>query len=120
MEEIREQTWNCGAVSATVTATLRGGTLTLRGDGAVVEYDNPKAAPWYDFRDSIVDVIVEEGVTSIEGHTLCDCLNLKSVILQCRNSVDAAYFDLSTFKGSDNLTLGGMIFMNLDEPDATV
>jgi hypothetical protein len=108
------QPWDCGTVPGRVTATLSGGTLTICGDGAVTEYDAPKDTPWYGYRDSITDVVVEAGVTSIEGYTICDCLNLKSVIIPCRNDKLLVYFDRRSFKGSDNLLFVNIIFKELE------
>lgn len=40
-----------------------GGTLTISGQGAMKS--DPKSAPWKDYSESVYQVVVEEGVTSI-------------------------------------------------------
>ena len=63
---VRAQTWNCGAEGSNVSATLSDGTLTVSGQGKMVDYDFPAPRPpWYDFKEQILSVIIENGVTSI-------------------------------------------------------
>ncbi len=56
-----ETSWVCGQVSA----VLEGDTLILSGTGAMEEYPSPSGYPWYTSKDSIVKVVVRDGVTSI-------------------------------------------------------
>jgi len=49
--------------SGSTEATLSGGTLTIRGTGPMADYSTN--SPWYGERASIVNVVIEEGVTSI-------------------------------------------------------
>lgn len=55
------------------------GVLTISGEGEM-EFEDGKA-PWYDEMDSIVKVIVNEGVTSIADEAFYSCRQLKEVEL---------------------------------------
>ncbi|GBU23358.1 hypothetical protein R80B4_03275 [Fibrobacteres bacterium R8-0-B4] len=41
------------------------------------EYE-PKAAPWYDLCETITAIVIEEGVTTIEGHPFWGCSGVMS------------------------------------------
>ena len=43
----------------------RNGTLIISGNGEMYDFDGEELAPWYDYRDEVVSVVVENGVTSI-------------------------------------------------------
>ena len=71
-------TYDCGVTPDTVTATLSPNgdgeetyTLTIRGNGPMVNYDGYKTssnnsyAPWYKKIPNITRLIVEEGVTTL-------------------------------------------------------
>ena len=59
------QSWEIGYPNAEdVTATLNNGTLTISGEGAMFDYDYGNF-PWYEHRNDITSVIIENGVTSI-------------------------------------------------------
>ena len=78
------QTWNCGANGSNVTATLdANGTLTISGSGAMADYQSPvNPAPWYaDYNDSIVSIVIEDGVTSIGDYAFTMCSNLTSATI---------------------------------------
>ncbi|MDR2578130.1 MAG: leucine-rich repeat protein [Chitinispirillales bacterium] len=74
------QTWNIGVGedSASVTATLSGGTLTISGTGEMADLLSP---PWHDDRDSITSLIIEEGVTTIGDFAFYACSLLTSVTI---------------------------------------
>ncbi len=66
------------------------GVLTIEGSGAMAEYDpwnyiydiGPGLCPpWFDYRESILEVVLPEGLTVIGGWAFFDCANLKSVNL---------------------------------------
>lgn len=52
------------------------GTLTISGEG---EMDN--STPWYDYKDSIKTVVIDEGVTTIAGDAFGFCGNITNVSL---------------------------------------
>ena len=72
----------CGANGANVTWTLdRDGVLTIRGAGAMYDYDGADALPWYDYRDQIKSVTVESGVTTVGNNAFRTCAALETVAL---------------------------------------
>ena len=85
-------TWNCGDSGGNVTATLKDAkTLIISGTGKMYDYRNDtlwsrKMVPWRDIKDSITDVLIEHGVTSIGSYAFNDFINLTSVTIP--NSVD--------------------------------
>ncbi len=59
---------NCGTSGheSEVTWTLTSdGVLTISGTGAMENYTNPTASPWYPYRNNFNSVVIESGVTSI-------------------------------------------------------
>lgn len=41
------------------------GLMTISGNGAMADYDDPSEAPWYSYSKSIVHLTVEDGITHI-------------------------------------------------------
>ena len=85
-ESGRAQTWNIGPDgSNTVTATLSGGTLTVRGTGNMRDFSISVIPPWksgYLAEDnSITKVVIEEGVTSIGIGAFNNCIGLNEVTI---------------------------------------
>ncbi|MDR3012752.1 MAG: leucine-rich repeat domain-containing protein [Chitinispirillales bacterium] len=71
--------WNIGVDgSASVTATLSEGTLTISGEGGMM---SGAAFPWENIRETITSVVIEDGVTAIGGHAFRDFVSLTSVTL---------------------------------------
>jgi len=59
---------------------LDDGTLTVSGEGAMADYDNSSnLAPWYEYKDLIKTVIIEDGATTIGDYAFKDCASLESV-----------------------------------------
>lgn len=85
---------NCGAEAdgSNVTWVLTtDGTMILSGTGAVAGYGYDKA-PWYDYREQILGLEVQKGITSVSG--FCDCGNLREVSLpEGLISIDKYAFD---------------------------
>lgn len=63
-----------------LTYTLVDGTLTISGTGDMPDWSFA-GAPWYDSRDSITAVVIEEGVTSIGGRAFYSCDGLESITI---------------------------------------
>jgi len=75
------QTWDIGNPNAAdVTATFDNGTLTITGKGAMQDW-NMMETPWYNLKDEITNVIVNEGVTTIGNMAFSDCGNLTSITI---------------------------------------
>jgi len=97
-------TWNCGDSGGNVIATLIDDkTLIISGTGKMADYKSDiiseKTLPWYNInKDSITDVVIEQGVTSIGNNTFKGLMNLTSVTIP--NSVkkigDNAFFECSS------------------------
>jgi len=70
-----------GQLTETITWELDSeGTLTIRGTGDMPDY-NHSTTPWDEFRESIKEVIISEGVTSIGGSAFAFCSNLTSIAI---------------------------------------
>jgi len=79
---IKEQTWQIGYPNASsVTATLRNDTLTVRGAGAMQNW-NWETTPWFtNAKERILCVIIDAGVTNVGNFAFGGCSNLSSVII---------------------------------------
>ena len=70
-----------GTCGENLTWALDGaGTLTISGTGAMEEFDY-YGAPWRQNRDSIKNVVIENGVTTIGRSAFCWCPSLTSVTI---------------------------------------
>ncbi|WP_253284990.1 leucine-rich repeat protein [Pseudoflavonifractor sp. MSJ-30] len=77
------------------------GVLTVSGKGRMPDYSGSALAPWYDYRDKITALEVEEGVTSIGSYAFFDCTGLTSVSLP----ESLTKLGRSCFSGCDSLNL---------------
>jgi hypothetical protein len=62
----------------------RSGTLTISGTGYMESYNGyhgPANPPWADYRDQIVNLVVEDGAVNIGDIAFRNCRNLKTVTL---------------------------------------
>ncbi len=57
------------------------GKLTISGKGRMPDYSGSALAPWYDYREKILALEVEEGVLSMGDYAFFDCENLKTIQL---------------------------------------
>lgn len=57
------------------------GVLMIMGSGATDNYHSGKRAPWYEYRNDIIEVVVQEGITGIGNQMFAECKNLQKVIL---------------------------------------
>ena len=85
------------------------GTLTISGMGAMADYDYWDGAPWDGRKDSIINVVIEDGVMSIGSYAFSDCTSLEGIILpDGLKSIGTKAFgycrNLSTVSISDSVT----------------
>ncbi|MBR5806848.1 MAG: leucine-rich repeat protein [Oscillospiraceae bacterium] len=70
-----------GECGDNLTWTLaEDGTLTISGTGEMYNYDSD-TVPWYSYKDNIIKVVVEEGVTSIGASAFAECKQITEVSL---------------------------------------
>ncbi len=87
---------DCGAEGSNVKWTLyEDGELVISGQGEMTMYPS-----WYEYKNSIKIVTIQDGVTRIENYTFNGCKNLLRVKIP--NSVTGINPD--TFSGCANLT----------------
>jgi len=65
----------------TWTFNYTTGTLTISGSGDIPDYGSYEEAPWYSYQNSITDVVIESGVTSIGDHAFDNYFDLKSITI---------------------------------------
>jgi len=70
-----------GGTTGPLTWQIEDGVLTISGNGAMPEYVNSITAPWFDYRDIIISVIINEGVTTIgtQAFDRCDAMTSISI-----------------------------------------
>lgn len=61
------------------------GVLTISGEGKMRDWDSIVRAPWFDYKDRIKTVVIEDGVTNIGDRAFFLCSSLKSIFIS--NSV---------------------------------
>jgi len=76
-------TWNCGDSGGNVIATMIDAkTLIIRGTGKMYDYESEEALPRYNInKDSITNVVIEQGVTSIGNNAFMGLIYLTSVTI---------------------------------------
>lgn len=70
-----------GTSGGNITWTLEGGVLTLSGSGAMTNYEESNMAPWYENRDEILSVVIEDGITTIGKLAFYECAEIQSITL---------------------------------------
>ncbi len=83
-----------------VTWTLENGVLTISGTGEMDNYYDGDGMPWYDDAETIVKIVIEDGVTSIGESAFLGCKNLKSVELP--SSIESINY--GAFSGCSSLS----------------
>ena len=80
---VEETHGTCGANGTNLIWALScdNKTLTIHGTGAMVHYWAYEDIPWWNYRGSIQQLVIEKGVTTIGNHAFAVCSNLTSVYL---------------------------------------
>lgn len=96
---------NSGIVNENVYWALYDtGELVISGTGAMTDYSNSTAAPWYEFRSLIRKLTVSSGVTSIADYAFFDYDNLDIVLLS-GTVVSIGYSAFGECDGMKNIVL---------------
>ena len=90
-----------GTCGDNLTWTFDNGTLTISGTGEMEDYywEENHRAPWFKNRESIKNVVIEEGATNISTYAFYCCSNLINITIS--NSVTNIESD--AFIDCDNL-----------------
>lgn len=70
---------NCGRTISWTLST--DGLLTLTGSGMTYDYSSNKNAPWFEYRDSITSVVIEDGITTLGNQLFRGCKTVNSISL---------------------------------------
>ena len=75
-----------GECGPSVTYTLENGVLTISGTGSTTEFTRNSEldtvnTPWWEQRESVTTIVVEEGVTCLDNYCFYGFANLTSVTL---------------------------------------
>ncbi|MCD8019852.1 MAG: leucine-rich repeat domain-containing protein [Clostridiales bacterium] len=87
-EEVQMPTVNAAATVASGTCGDNltwvlddDGLLTISGSGEMVSIEETSDIPWYDYRESIITAVVEEGVTTISQYAFLSCSNMTDLTI---------------------------------------
>ena len=70
-----------GTCGENLTWDLTNGILTISGTGKMTDYTNYSSVPWYSSRESIITIIINDGVTSIGSYAFSNCIGFTSVTI---------------------------------------
>jgi len=90
-----------GQCGDNLTWTLENGTLTISGTGDMWDYTR-NGAPWYDYRNDIGKLLLNEGITKIGEYSFFNCKKIFGVLViptgvQCIGK--SAFMSCSGFSG---------------------
>ncbi len=57
------------------------GLLYIYGTGAMANWDKSSQLPWYNYRTSIKELVIADGVTNISNSAFYDCDSLTSITI---------------------------------------
>ena len=91
----------CGIYGDNLTWTLDSeGTLTISGEGAMGDWNQPYYVEWDYYSDDIVNVVIEDSVTNIGYYAFYESKNLTSITIP--DSVESIAYNAFSF--CDSLT----------------
>lgn len=70
-----------GICGENITFELNDGVLTLSGTGNTYNFNSNRRAPWYDYSDEIIQIIISEGIEKIGSQAFSNCINLEEISL---------------------------------------
>ena len=80
----KQERQNDGACGTNIQWSLSSGVLSITGSGEMTNYSSSYSysyPPWYSSRESITEVMIEDGVTSIGDYAFYSCSSLTSVTI---------------------------------------
>lgn len=93
MMAIADESGSCGE-NVTYFFSESTKTMTISGSGPMANYKEAEA-PWWQFKDNLEIIIIEEGVKTIGDNAFCRCQNIISITIP--NSV--TYIGNKAFEG---------------------
>jgi len=102
------QTVQTSGTDGNITWSVENGVLTISGNGSMPNYDHANkskktgsTAPWYDLRDQITSVVVEQGVTSVGNYAFRDLNKADTISLP---TTGLTYIGQTSFENTTSLT----------------
>ena len=90
------------AYDVTYEFIVATGVLTISGTGEMPDYSSSSFYPWYDYRDSVKSVVIEDQVTTISDYAFQSC-DLASI------SIGKGVKSIGTHAFSNNSDLGRVV-----------
>ena len=70
-----------GTCGTELTWKLSDGILTITGTGSMTNWTSYSVAPWDSYKDSIMSVVIDSGVTSVGSYAFNNCSALETISL---------------------------------------
>ncbi len=109
-ENFRALPYGSGKCSTKVTWTLKDSVLTISGTGHTVDWGSPKTVPWYEAREYIKSVVIEDGIVSIGKYAFTAYPNLVNVDIPGSLTI----IDETAFAGCPKLSRFKVSVLNAD------